>query len=484
MPESDSNSDNPYRPIDQNLENSLGDRDSTVRRSLPRRFLNRLEVDQAVFYAILARAWQFVAGPITIIMIANFFSEEVQGYYYAFWGVVALQQLFELGFPQAILNFASHQWSSLETDSTDLENADPDTVSRLSSLLRSSLVCYAVTAFLSTLLVFVCGWIMFSRDQYSDQVSWRIPWTVMSLLSMLVFAASPLLIILEGCNQVKAVYKMQFARAVFGNIAVWVAIFYGANLWTLVFATIVKLICEGYLILVIYRKLFAKLIRKPSGPTIDWRTRIWPFQRRIAIGGFFGYLNIQILNPVTFIYVGAIPAGQLGMVLQILTAVQAACSSWVRTRAAAFGILVAKQDFKELDRVFYRVSHVALWILLAVIICFCVVVWGLHWFQLSFANRLLGPLETIGLAAGFVAITVMEFQMIYMHAHQRAPFFFIGIICAIASGLLVWWWGMLMGVTGACFAFFVINVLVKLPLFCYLFSTFSRAYHAEREQEA
>ncbi len=479
MPESDSNQHNPYRPASEvPLDQSEA---VQPRRSLPRRILNWLEVDRAVFYAIIARGWQFIAGPITIIMITQFFPEEVQGYYYAFWSVVALQQLFELGFPQAVLNFASHEWSKLEANDTDLEHADPDTVSRLSSLLRSSLICYAVTAVLSTLLVFISGWVMFSRDEFANEVTWRAPWIAMSLLSMVVFTASPLLVLLEGCNQVKAVYKMQFARAVLGNVAVWIAIAYGANLWALVYATIVKLVCEGYLILIVYRKFFAKLIRKPTGATIDWRKQIWPFQWKIALRGFFGYLNIQILNPVVFVFQGAIPAGQLGMVLQVLTAIQSACASWLRTRAAMLGILVAKQDFQELNRVFYRVGKVALWVLCIAMGSFCILNWGLHWWQLGIASRFLPPWETLCLAFGFLAITVMEFQLVYMHAHQRAPFLFIGIACAIASGLLIWWWGYWIGVTGACLAFLVINFLIKLPLFCYLFGTFCRDYHKDRE---
>ena len=52
---------------------------STAKRSWLRRWLNRMEVDRAVFYAIATRAWQFIAGPISILMIVAFFTKELQG---------------------------------------------------------------------------------------------------------------------------------------------------------------------------------------------------------------------------------------------------------------------------------------------------------------------------------------------------------------------------------------------------------------------
>ena len=67
----------------------------------PRRFLNRLEMDRAVFYAVLARAWQLMAGPVTMVLIAWNFSPAVQGYYYTFWSMIALQMCFETSFRSA-----------------------------------------------------------------------------------------------------------------------------------------------------------------------------------------------------------------------------------------------------------------------------------------------------------------------------------------------------------------------------------------------
>ncbi len=49
------------------------------RRSLPRRLLNRAEVNQAVFFALLLRGWQLAGGAISVLLIWLFFTAEMQG---------------------------------------------------------------------------------------------------------------------------------------------------------------------------------------------------------------------------------------------------------------------------------------------------------------------------------------------------------------------------------------------------------------------
>ena len=76
------------------------------RRSLPRRLLNRAEVNQAVFYALLLRGWQLAGGAVSVLLITYFFTPELQGYYYTFSALVALQTFFELGMHLVIVSAA------------------------------------------------------------------------------------------------------------------------------------------------------------------------------------------------------------------------------------------------------------------------------------------------------------------------------------------------------------------------------------------
>ncbi len=107
---------NPVRPrASPRLSDRMSDPESTParQRSLPRRLLNRMEVDRAVFFSVLGRAWQFLAGPVTAYLIAANLTAVSQGFYYAFLPLLAMQAFVELGLHTLTVITASHEWAHL-----------------------------------------------------------------------------------------------------------------------------------------------------------------------------------------------------------------------------------------------------------------------------------------------------------------------------------------------------------------------------------
>lgn len=450
-------------------------------RSRLRRLLNRLEVDQAVFFGIAARGWQFVAGPVTLFLIAAFFTPEIQGYYYTFASLIALQAFFDLSLQYVIINVASHEWQKLRLDEGRGIDGPVEPLSRLASLTRFSVCWYAVAASLFGVCVSLFGLVFFSVGDYSEAIVWRAPWLALVGLSAVVLWLTPLIGVLEGCNQVKEVYRFRFVRAVLGNIAVWACIPLGAGLWTPVFASLVQLICEVYLVAVTYRRFFGVLLRKPTGPSIDWWADVWPLQWRIAVKGLFGYFNTSLINPVIFHYQGAALAGQAGMTMQVLLSLQSACASWVRARTARFGILVACKDYDELNRIFIRLSSIALAILTILNTAFVFSILGLVFFESRLAERLANPLPTALFALGLIIASVGEFQGVYLHAHKRSPYMLVSVSAATTNGLLVWYLGSRYGMTGAAAAYLAMGVLFSLPFWTWAWYRCRAEWHSPEE---
>ena len=96
--------------------------------------LNRTEVDQAVIFVLLNRGWQILTMPATLFLIAKHFSPEVQGFYYTFVSVLALQSFLELGFVIVIINVSSHEWAHLRLDEAGNIVGRQEALSRLASL--------------------------------------------------------------------------------------------------------------------------------------------------------------------------------------------------------------------------------------------------------------------------------------------------------------------------------------------------------------
>ena len=95
-----------------------------------------MEVDRAVAFAVLAKVWGLFAGPVTLFLISIYLSPEMQGFYYTFLSLIALQSFVELGFSIVITQFASHEWANLEMDRERRIKGDLPALSRLISLGR------------------------------------------------------------------------------------------------------------------------------------------------------------------------------------------------------------------------------------------------------------------------------------------------------------------------------------------------------------
>ncbi len=448
------------------------------KRSWPRRLLNRLEVDQAVFYALVARGWQLLAGPVTLVLIAWYFTLETQGYYYTFWSLIAAQTFFELSLPQVIINFASHEWERLQLAGDGRIEGDADAVSRLSSLLRLSLLWYGCAAVLFVFGVTGAGLLFFSYAESSDVVSWRAPWCALVALTAMTFATVPCVAVLEGCNQVKNVYKLQFAQAVAGNLFVWIAIPWGAGLWVPAIAAFVRLACELILVVITYRTFFRDLLARHTGPSIRWREEIWPFQWRLAVKGFVSYFNTHFIQPVVFGYHGEVAAAQVGMTLQVLSSLSSACTAWVRTRAARFGILVAKQDYQELDRIFFRLTTISVIAVAIASTAFAAFDVLLYEMGSRFADRLLSPGPTIILAIGTTLSLVSSCQWIYIHAHKKSPYLLLTVVGSLATGSLIWSLGREYGPLGVVVAYTGVMALYYLPVWSWVWYRCRSEWHA------
>lgn len=56
-----------------------------------------LSFDRAILFAVGARLWQFLAGIVSLWIIARRFSIDLQAYYYLFIDLLAVQTFFDLG---------------------------------------------------------------------------------------------------------------------------------------------------------------------------------------------------------------------------------------------------------------------------------------------------------------------------------------------------------------------------------------------------
>jgi O-antigen/teichoic acid export membrane protein len=440
------------------------------------KLLKWLEVDRAVMFAVLSKVWSLFAAPITLLLISFYLKPEVQGIYYTFLSLIALQSFIELGFCIVITQFASHEWASLKLDSTGFISGDEHARMRLISLGRLVFKWYAGMSLIFILLVGTGGYLFLSQSPDPD-IPWKGPWFALVLVAGLQVWALPFLSLLEGCGQVHTIYRFRFIQGAIATLAIWLAMSWGLGLWMAVVGLAIVLVSSLYLLLVFYRNFFKPFYACKPKDGIHWREEIWPMQWRLALGGSMSYFMVSIYTPILFYYHGSIIAGQMGMTWQLTSALGSIAMAWVATKVPRFGVLAAQNNYRELDRFFFRTSGISMGVISVGGIVLWLLVYGLNYLDHPLSQRMLPPLPLGLFIAGTILGQIAQCQSAYLRAHKQEPFLLYSVIYGFCNGVLVWVLGSKFGALGASVGYFGVMCLVSVPLGSYIWVKCRKKWH-------
>ena len=444
-------------------------------------------LDRAIVYTVLARFWSVLAGLVTLFLIARFLSPSEQGYYYTFYSMVALQIVFELGFSFVILQLAAHERALLTFLPNGCAAGDQVALSRLASVLKKAVFWYSGAGLVMALVLMPAGIFFFQSHQSSGvHVQWQSPWSLLVIAAMLAFQIDPVFSFLEGCGFVAQVANRRMVQALLGSFLAWAAILSHHGLYSPAMVILGQVaVGLGFLLFSRHRHLLKQLLFRPSDENhVGWRSEIWPFQWRIAVSWICGYFIYQIFSPILFAYQGPIAAGKMGMSLNISAAIAAVALAWMNTKASPFGAMIARGEYKQLDKLFFR----TLWqstLMLCLGNAFFILC--LLFAERSFprlADRMLSPGVFALLLLGSIINHITTSEALYLRAHKQEPFMMQAVVSAILIGTLTFFLGKHYGANAVVYGLFAQGILFGLPSGIYIFLSKRRAWHKARTQTA
>lgn len=420
-----------------------------------------LGVNRAVFYGTLSKLILALSGLVTLVLVAARFTPDLQGYYFTFGSIAALQVLAELGMGTVVIQFSSHLWSRLSLRPDGAIEGDPEALSRFRSLARLTTAWHGIGGIVVAAGLGAGGYLFFAGTPRGD-VDWRGAWLAMAALTGAKMGVLPFWALIEGSNQVVAAYRYRAWSAGVGALAVWGGIVAGGGLWAMPAGAAAEVAVALFFLAYRHAAFLRSLAARPEGPRIPWRGEILPLQARIAVSWACGFFIFSLFPPVLFRYHGAAAAGQWGMTWSALAAVSSIAGLWITARVPQFGIWIARGEYEALDREHRRVTRlsVALTVLGAAAVAAAVVLLQ----GMSLAARLLAPLPTALLACATAAMQVSNAQSAYLRAHRREPFLSVAVAQASLTTAAVFGLGIPFGALGMSAGYLGVVLLVVLPL--------------------
>lgn len=449
------------------------------------KFLRFFGFNRAIGYGVLARAWSFISGPVTILIIASRFSKEQQGFYYTISSLLALQIFFELGLVTVLAQFASHEFAHLTWGEKGRIEGDPVARERLLGLLCKATAWFGVAALLLTIVLVPAG-LYFLGQQHvlATGFSWRLPWILAVCGTAVNLLIVPFFAIVMGSGDVVTVNHREMLGAVISSCIAWAVIGLNGGLFAVFAITTGSIIVsctylakeKPELLKLAWQGIFGRSRHTVRKEAISWWGEVWPMQWKIALSWISGYFIFQLFNPVLFHYHGPVVAGQMGMTLSVSNALIAASATWMNSRAPEFGKMIARREWQQLDRMFYRV----LWQSVGVVIMGALIGWGIiSYLQANYkiGQRFIPADQALMLFGAASAQIVVSGFAVYLRAHKKEPLLWLSIVGAILQGTAVWYLGMRFASLGVTAAFLVINTFFGIPSAYFLWKRCRRIWH-------
>ncbi len=454
-----------------------------MRRKLPRWLescRHHLGLDRAVAFTVLARGWTSASGLVTVALIARLLSPAEQGYYYTYASLIALQMVFELGFSQVVMQLASHERAHLQIEDSGV-TGDEMAHARLASVLQLAARWYGIGAALFGGILIPSGIYFFSSHQHAGiAVQWREPWIAAASVAMVAFFLDPLYSFFEGCGFVSNVAHMRWVQAIVGSSFAWTALIIHHGLYAPA-AVIAGQVAVGATWLFRRRRLLHHLMTyETRGRMAPWKDEIWPFQWRIAISWISGYFVYQTFNPFLFAFRGPVAAGQMGMSLSFANSLMVIAMAWISTKAAPFGLLIARKNYTELDRLFFK----ALMQSTVIAVVGALIIWAgvdaLHVEHNRYALKLLSPLPFALLLSAAIANHLFGSMGTYLRAHKQEVLFHLSVAIAVAVLISNYLLGKTVGALGMVAGYLGIIAVLGLGFGTATFRKYRRIWHSQQ----
>jgi O-antigen/teichoic acid export membrane protein len=431
-----------------------------------------LGLDGPVAYTFLARLASIAGSIGTVLLIVHFLNPVEQGYYYTLLSLVSLQIVFEMGFSFVIQQLAAHECVHLEIMPNGSVRGDPVAHARLASALQLSLRWYTLAAAAMGLILAPLGMVFFASHAAAGgaNVAWRGPWISAAMASAASLWCMPFYSFLEGCGQVRAIAVMRLRQAVAAAVLAWIAMLLHRGLYSPALV-IVGQIATGLLFLVTRRRLLVGLLRRPAlQNAIPWGREVWPFQWRIAGSWMCSYFTVQVFIPIVFQLRGAVEAGQMGMSLSITSYMTVLALAWSSTKTTPFGAMIARREFRGLDRLFRRTLLQSIAVFAVIALGACGMVSLLPAVAPRLAARLVSPrlFAALVLAAG--ANCVVQSLATLLRSFKSEPFLVQSLAVAALTLLLAALTAPRWGNGGAAFSYLAATAGIGLPFAWVIFT--------------
>tara|TARA_B110000114_G_scaffold185799_1_gene235024 strand:+ start:2729 stop:4087 length:1359 start_codon:yes stop_codon:yes gene_type:complete len=421
-----------------------------------------LGIDQAVFFTSFARIIQGLGGIVSIVFIAKYLTGIEQGFYFTFSSILAIKVFFELGLNGIITQYVAHEVASLSLEK-DQYVGEIKHLSRMASLLHFCIKWYSILGVGLFLILSATGYVFF-KNFYKTEVGvdWIIPWILLSFGTTIYFLISPFIAFIEGLGKVKEIAKIRLIEQIGTLIGLWSGLIFGLKLYVGGIGLFVGMLILCFFILKHFYTLLKNIYSINISEKVSYVKEILPYQWKIAVSWISGYFIFQLFNPVIFATEGAVIAGQMGMTIAAISAIQSLSLSWINTKVPLFSNLIALKKYIELDKIFNVTLKQSVFINGSALTILFLIITLIRKYNIIIDGIFVGDrfLDNLPMILMMIPIFLNQYVFswaTYLRCHKKEPLLVMSIVNAILCTLSIILMQKYYGIIGITFGYCTIT---------------------------
>lgn len=377
----------------------------------------------------LSQIYRLVSGPMMLLFIPLFLTQEEQGYWYTFTSLAALAIFADLGFSNIILQFAAHEFAFLRFKKNGEIEGDYVHLHKLADFFRFSVKWLGVIVSIVFPLIILYGFYFINLKE-DENITWRIPWIIYAFSSAIVFIYSSLLYFFEGCNSVAKVELIRFKISVITSVITLLSLFFEIKLYALAFSLMISFLYGLYMLYKNFNIAMKQLWNMSKIQYYSWKKEFFNLIWRYALSWCSGYFIFQLFVPFSFNYYGSIFAGKVGLSMSVWTAAMSISNIFLVSKTPFLNILISKKQWNEIDILLKNIFIKSLGIYITGIIIYYII-YDILYDKFFVFQRLLDIHLMIISAVCWLLHLIVNTIAVYLRAHKKEPLMYISILWGI-----------------------------------------------------
>lgn len=375
---------------------------------------------KAVLSTFVNQSWRIISGPAILLLIPLYLTAGEQGYWYTFTSLAALSIFADLGFGAIVLQFAAHEFISLQFDRQGYILGDSGQIRRLASFFRFAVKWGIRATLLAFPVIYVGGYIFLSMQNAATDVSWRLGWAIYSLTSGIIFFNNILLTFFEGCNSVAKLQGLRFRIAVASSAAMLAGLLSGSGLYALIFSGCASALAGTFFLVRNFKQTIVQLWNVSKTNIYNWWPEFSALMWRYALSWCSGYFGLSAYTPIAFYFWGPVEAGKIGLSMAMWMAGFSIAMCWLTAVVPKLNMCIELKEWKQLDRLFCQAFRRAVLTMIVGGIAFDGVYFLLS-DKFMFFQRILSFTGMNILYLSWIGGVIINACSIYLRSHKKEP---------------------------------------------------------------